>query len=138
MELLLVLLLLSLASMIVLPVMDRGLREREVRQSALRLAAVARDLRGRAVSENALQRLLLSPSENSYQISPESRVVLPPDIKIARVEGGEVLGEGLRQFLFFSNGSLLGGEIGISSGAGAPAYSVRLDSLTGRVVVGRQ
>ena len=40
-ELILVLLLLGLSSLIVLPTIDTGLREREVRRSALGLAAVA-------------------------------------------------------------------------------------------------
>jgi len=48
-ELLVVLLLLGLSSLIVLPAIDKGLREREVKKSALQVAAVARDLRSRAV-----------------------------------------------------------------------------------------
>ncbi len=137
-ELLAVLLILSLASFIVLPSIEKGLREREVRQSVLRLAAVARDLRSRAVYENNLQRLIFNPQENSYQTLRGKKILLPSDIKITDIEGGEPIGEGLRQFLFFPNGSLLGGEIGISGREGSPAYLVRLDPLSGRVVVGRQ
>ncbi|OGQ50536.1 MAG: hypothetical protein A3I10_02420 [Deltaproteobacteria bacterium RIFCSPLOWO2_02_FULL_57_26] len=118
-ELLVVLLLLALSSALVLPAIDRGLKERELKQSALELAAVARDLRRRAVYENALQYLVLNPSENSYQTG---------------IEGGEPAEEGLRRFLFFPNGSALGGEIGISSRQGS-GYIIQLEPLTGRVVV---
>ena len=134
-ELLVVLLLLSLASLIVLPSIDRGLREREVRQSALELAAVARDLRGKAVRESSLQRLIFNPQENSYQALRRKKILLPSDIKITGIEGGEPVGEGLRQFLFFPNGSLLAREVGISGQEGSPAYLVRFDPLTGRVAV---
>lgn len=137
-ELLAVLLILSLASFIVLPSIEKGLREREVRQSVLELAAAARDLRSRAVYENSLQRLIFNPQENSYQALRGKKILLPSDIKITGIEGGEPVGEGLRQFLFFPNGSLLGGEIGISALGGSPAYLVYLDSLTGRVAVTRR
>ena len=136
-ELLVVLLLLGLASSIVLPAIDKGLREREVKLSALELAAVARELRNRAVYENSLQRLVFNPQENSYQAWRGKKVFLSSDIVIAGVEGGEPIGEGLRQFLFFSNGSLFGREVGISARAGSPLYIVLLDPLTGRVRVTR-
>ncbi len=135
-ELLAVLLLLSLASFIVLPAVDKKLREQEVRRSVLRLAAVARELRSRAIDENALQRLVFSPQENSYQ-AQDRQVLLSSDIGITDIAGGEPVGEKRRQFLFFPNGSALGGEIIISAREGSSTYSVRLDSLTGRVVVGR-
>jgi len=136
-ELLAVLLILSLASFIVLPSIEKGLREREVRQSVLGLAAAARGLRSRAVYENSLQRLIFNPEESSYQALHGEKIFLPSDIKITDIEGGEPVGEGLRQFLFFPNGSLLGGQIGISGIGGSSAYLVRLDSLLGRVVVVR-
>ena len=136
-ELLVVLLLLGLASSIVLPAIDKGLREREVKLSALELAAVARELRNRAVYENSLQRLVFNPQENSYQAWRGKKVSLSSDIVIAGVEGGEPIGDGLRQFLFFPNGSLFGREVGISARAGSPLYIVLLDPLTGRVWVTR-
>ena len=134
-ELLVVLLLLGLSSLIVLPAIDKGLREREVKQSALQLAAVARNLRSRAVYDNTLQRLIFNPLENSYQAAAGNKVVLSSDAKITGIKGAEPLGDGLMQFLFFSNGSLLGGEVGISSREGTSRYLIRLEPLTGRVVV---
>ncbi len=52
------------------------------------------------------------------------------------MDGGDAVGEGVRQFLFFPNGSALGGEVGISNREGL-AYIIRFDSLSGRVVVER-
>src|SRR3990167_1276485 len=63
------------------------------------------------------------------------KIFLPPDVMIVGVEGGEPVEEGLRQFLFFPNGSLFGGGVGISGREGSRAYFVRFDPLTGRVAV---
>lgn len=134
-ELLVVLLLLGLSSLIVLPAIDKGLRDREVRQSALEIAALARELRSKALRENSLQRLVFDPHENSYQAWDGRKIVLSQEIEIAGVEGGEPIGEGLTQFLFYPNGSLLAEGVKISGREGFPVYLLRFDPLTGRVVV---
>ena len=136
-ELLAVIMLVSLASLIAIPSLDRGLRKREARQSVLALAAVARDLRRRAIDEGALKRLTFSPRENSYLASGAEIVHLPVGIRITAVGGGEPVGDQLRQFIFFPNGSILGGAIELSERAGS-TYVVRLEPLVGRVVVTRQ
>ena len=137
-ELILVLLLLGLSSLVVLPRIDKGLREREVRQSALALAAVARDLRGRALYEGVPQRLTLDLSQNSYRVAGRQEVQLPSDVTFSAVEGGETLEGGARQFLFFPNGSTFGGEIGLSAVQNSSFYSVRMEALTGKIVVSRR
>jgi general secretion pathway protein H len=135
-ELTLVLLLLGLSSLIVLPNIERGLKDREVRGSALALAAVARDLRSRAVEDGIPQRLVLRLQQNSYTAAPDREVQLPPDVRFAEVEGGEIVSDDRRTFLFFPNGSSIGGTI-VLSGGGAGLYSVRLEPLTGRIQVSR-
>jgi hypothetical protein len=60
---------------------------------------------------------------------------LPSDVKFSQVEGGETLERSVRQFIFFPNGSSLGGEIGLSGGRNATSYSVRLEPLSGKVDV---
>jgi general secretion pathway protein H len=132
-ELILVLLLLGLSSLIVLPTIDRELRGREVRRSALALAAVARDLRNRALYEGISQRLTLKVSDNSYFVSRDREVRLPADVKFLEVEGGQTLDPSVRQFIFFPNGSSLGGQIRLSGGRDATSYSVRLEALSGKV-----
>jgi prepilin-type N-terminal cleavage/methylation domain-containing protein len=134
-ELILVLLLLGLSSLIVLPTIDTGLREREVRRSALGLAAVARELRSRALYEGIPQRLVLNVVDNSYLVARDREVHLPSDVKFSQVEGGETLEKSVRQFIFFPNGSSLGGEIGVSGGRNATSYSVRLAPQSGTVDV---
>lgn len=130
-------LLLVLASAIVFPSIERGLKERELSRAALEIAAVARDLRSRAVYDKSVGRIVFMPAENSYESARGGRVVLSPDVKITGIEGGEPLGDGLRQFLFFPNGSVMGREVEISGRDGFATYLVRIDALTGRVVVAR-
>jgi prepilin-type N-terminal cleavage/methylation domain-containing protein len=136
-ELLLVLILLGLSSLVVLPTIDRGLRERQVRRSALTLAAVARELRNRALYEGIPQRLILKVSDNSYMAARDHEIQLPPDVKFSRVAGGETLDSSIRQFIFFPNGSSLAGEIIVSGGQNATSYAVRLQPLTGRIDIVR-
>jgi general secretion pathway protein H len=132
-ELILVLLLLGLSSLIVLPTIDRELRGREVRRSALALAAVARDLRNRALYEGIPQRLILRVSDNSYFVSRDREIRLPSDVRFSEVAGGQTLDQSVRQFIFFPNGSSLGGEIRLSGGRDATSYLVRLEALSGKV-----
>jgi general secretion pathway protein H len=133
-ELMVVLVLLGLGAAIVVPSIERGIRDREVRQSALALAALARELRSRAIYDGTLQGLVLNPSENTIQASAGKRILLSDEAKISAIDGGEPMGQGSRRFLFFPNGSTVGGEIGIS-GRDGWAYTVRLQPLSGRVEV---
>ncbi len=134
-ELLVVLLLIGLSAAIVLPSFERELKAREVRQSAMGIAAAARNLRDRAIYESTLKRLVINPLENSYRFS-RHKVQLSADVHFTGIEGGEPAEEGTTQFVFYPNGSALGGEIGIS-GRGGSAYIIRLEPLTGRVVVSK-
>ena len=135
-ELMAVLLIIGLASAITLPSLERGIRKRQVRQSVVGLAATARDLRRRAIDEGTLKLLTLSPREDSYLASGGEIVHLPEAIKITGVAGGEPIGDLLTQFVFFPNGSILGGAIELSDRQGTN-YLIRLDPMLGRVVVVR-
>jgi general secretion pathway protein H len=134
-ELLLVLLLIGIGTFIAVPSLDRGLKERVVKQSALGLAATARDLRSRAIYGGFPHRLILDSSENSYQSVPGRKTFLPPDVMLSGVTGGEPLTTDSRQFFFFPNGSVLGGEIRLAREEGRSAYVITLNPLSGRVVV---
>lgn len=136
-ELLAVMLLIGLASMIAVPSLDRGLKKREVKRSVLEVAAVARELRRRAIYEGSPQLLVFSPQENSYQASERETVHLPTTIRIAAIGGGEPLGGRMKQFVFFPNGSILGGEVEIRGYEGS-TYLIHLEPLLGRIVVVRQ
>jgi hypothetical protein len=118
--------------------MDRAVEKQAVRRSTVEIAAVARDLRGRAIYKGIIQGLLVSSSENSYQALPGNKVILPPAVKISEIVGGELVGEDKRRFVFFPNGSILGGEIAISGREVSASYTIRLDPLSGRVLVVRE
>lgn len=134
-ELLVVLMLLGLTTMLVLPAMDRRLGQLEVRKSALKLAAVARNLRSKAVFEGSVQRLILDPYSNSYQVSEGQVVRLSSDVRISAIAGGGPFGEGMTQFHFFPNGRIEGGEIGISGRENTASFITRFDPLSGRIAI---
>jgi hypothetical protein len=87
--------------------------------------------------EGIPQRLVLNVGDNSYLVARDREVHLPSDVKFSQVDGGQTLEKSLRQFIFFPNGSNLGGEIGLSGGRNATAYSVRLEPLSGKVDIVR-
>lgn len=134
-ELLLVLVLLGVSALIALPAVDKGLKDRKARQAALGLAAVARELSGRARSEGVPQQLVLNLTNNSYVAARGHEVQLPSDMKFTAVDGGETPEPQTRQFLFFPNGSNFGGKIDLAAGESSQAYSVRLHPLTGKIEV---
>ncbi|HKA34209.1 MAG TPA: prepilin-type N-terminal cleavage/methylation domain-containing protein [Candidatus Binatia bacterium] len=136
-ELVIVLVILGIASAIAYPALDRAVRKREARQSVLALAAVARDLRRKAIDEGKLKRLTVEPRANSYLASGRDIIRLPNTVEITGATGGEPIGDRLTQYVFFPNGSLLGGEIEISDRQGS-SYVVRMEAMVGRVVVIRQ
>lgn len=133
-ELVLVLLLIGVSMAIVLPNIDKGLQDREVRVSALSLAAVARDLRSRALIDGIPQELLVKIPQNSYLAAQSTEVHLPAEVKFVSVDGGETVDRDSRKFYFFPNGSILGGEVILGSEKSI-SYLVRLEPLTGKVEV---
>jgi hypothetical protein len=118
------------------PNIDKGLTDREVRLSALGIAAVARDLRSRALFDGVPQELLLNLPQNSYLVGQSREVHLPPDVKFVSVDGGETIDRDIKRFYFFPNGSTIGGAI-VLAGEKSVSYLVRLDALTGKVEVSR-
>lgn len=122
---------------VVLPNIDRGLQDRELRRSALGLAAAARELRSRALSDGVPQRLVLNVPQKSYRVGRSTEVHLPPEINFVSVNGAESLERDLKSFYFFPNGSILGGEIVLADSAKSISYLIRFEALTGRVEVAR-
>jgi hypothetical protein len=131
----LVLVLLGLSAAVVLPSIDRGLKNRAARQAALGFAAAARELGSKARSEGVPKGLVLDTARNSYYLAREQVIALPSSLSFAAVEGGEMLENGMRRFSFYPNGASFGGRVVISAGAGGGEYSVRFHPLTGRVEV---
>jgi general secretion pathway protein H len=134
-ELMLVLVLIGVGTAMVLPSIDRGLKNREARHAALGFAAAARELGSRARSEGVPQSLVIDAIHNRYVASRSQEILLPPNLTIAAVEGGEVMENGLRRFSFYPNGASFGGRVDFSTGAKGVRYSVRFQPLTGQVEV---
>jgi hypothetical protein len=68
-------------------------------------------------------------------VARDREVHLPSNVKFSQVEGGETLERSVRQFVFFPNGSNLGGKIGLMGSQNATSYSVRLEPLSGKIDV---
>ena len=135
-ELSLVLVLIGLSVAIVLPNINKGMQDREVRKSALSLAAVARDLKSKAVAAGVPQQLVLNLLQSSYIAGRRREAVhLPGEVRFASVQGGESIDRDTKKFYFFPNGSSLGGEIVLADGEKSIFYSIRLEALTGRIAV---
>ena len=136
-EMVLVLVVMGISMAIVVPNIGRRLQEREVRSSALSLAALARELRSRALLDGIAQQLVVSMPTNTYLVPKQREIHLPQDIRIASIEGGEAVERDTKRFYFFPNGSSLGGQIVIADSANAISYSIRMEPLTGRIEVAR-
>jgi general secretion pathway protein H len=136
-ELILVLVLIGVSMLIVLPNIAKGLQDREVRSSAIGLAAVARDLRSRALFDGEPQQLEVNLAQDSYRVARSREVRLPPEVKIISIDGGETVDRDNRRFYFFPNGSNLGGEIVLGDTVKSISYRIRLEALTGRIEVSR-
>ena len=136
-ELVMVLALIGISMAIVAPNIAKGLQDREVRGAALSLAAMARDLRSRALFDGVPQQLVVNLPQNSYLVARTREVHLPTDVKFASVEGGESVDRDTKRFYFFPNGSSLGGEIVLADSDKAISYLIRLEPLTGKIEVSR-
>ena len=132
-----VLLLIGISMAIIAPNIAKGLQDREVRTSALGLAAAARDLRSRALFDGVPQQLVVNLPQNSYLVARTREVHLPPDVKFVSVDGGEPVDKDTKRFYFFPNGSSLGGEIVLADSDKAISYLIRMEPLTGKIEVSR-
>jgi general secretion pathway protein H len=136
-ELVMVLLLIGVSMAIIAPNIAKGLQDREVRTSALGLAAVARDLRSRALFDGEPQQLEVDLAQNSYRAARLREVHLPEDVAFVSIDGGEAVNRDSKRFYFFPNGSSLGGEIVLADSVKSISYRIRLEALTGRIEVSR-
>jgi len=136
-ELVVVLVLIGISLAIIAPNIAKGLQDREVRGAALSMAAMARDLRSRALFDGVPQQLVVNLSQGSYVVARTREVHLPADVKFLSVEGGEPVDRDTKRFYFFPNGSSLGGEIVLADSDKAISYLIRLEPLTGKIEVSR-
>jgi general secretion pathway protein H len=138
-EMVMVLLIIGLGSALVVPLVEGGFEAREVRRAARQIAATMHFCRGEAVALGEPQELIIDPTQNSIHTTARKRwAVLTDRAVIDDVRGGQPLGDGVVQILFFPNGSTSGAEVVIASRRDRRDHRLRidLDPLVGTVRVG--
>ena len=137
-ETVVVMMIIGLASALVLPMIEGGFDAREVRRAARQIASTMHYCRGEAVSLGAPQELVIDTYRNTIHTTGWDRwAVLTDRALITDVHGGNALGDGMVQVLFFPNGSTSGAEVLLASRRDRFANRLRvaLDPLLGSVRV---
>jgi len=137
-ETVVVLMIIGLASALALPMIEGGFEAREVRRAARQIASTMHYCRGEAVSLGAPQEMVIDTYRNTIHTTGWDRwAVLTERAIITDVHGGNVLGDGMVQVLFFPNGSTSGAEVLLASRRDRFANRLRvaLDPLLGSVRV---
>jgi general secretion pathway protein H len=133
-----VLMIIALAAALVLPMIEGGFDSREVRRAARQIASTMHYCRGEAVSLGAPQEMVIDTYRNTIHTTGWERwAVLTERAMITDVVGGNPLGDGMVQVLFFPNGSTSGAEVLLASRRDRFANRLRiaLDPLLGSVRV---
>ena len=138
-EIVVVLLIVGLGTMLVVPLIEGGFESREVRRAARQIASTMHFCRGEAVALGKPQELVIDAGENSLHTTAWGRwAVLTDRAVIDGIHGGNILGDGIVQILFFPNGSTSGAEVVVASRRDRREHRllVALDPLLGTVRVG--
>jgi type II secretion system protein H len=137
-ETVVVMMIIGLASALALPMIEGGFEAREVRRAARQIASTMHFCRGEAVSLGVPQEMVIDAYRNTIHTTGWDRwAVLTERAIITDVHGGNVLGDGMVQVLFFPNGSTSGAEVLLASRRDRFANRLRvaLDPLLGSVRV---
>ena len=137
-EMVVVLLIIGIGTVLVVPMIEGGFDSREVRRAARQIASTMHYCRGEAVSLGAPQEMVIDTYRNTLHTTGWDRwAVLTDRAIITDVHGGNVLGDGMVQVLFFPNGSTSGVEVQLASRRDRFTNRLRvaLDPLLGSVRV---
>ena len=137
-EMTVVLLIIAIGTALAVPLIEGGFDSREVRRAARQIAATMHYCRGEAVARGRPQELVIDMTKNSIHAVNNARwAVLTDRAVIERVRGGNELGDGVVQILFFPNGSTSGVEVVLASRRDRFQNRLRvaLDPLLGTVRV---
>ena len=137
-EMAVVLVIIALGSVLVVPMVQGGLEAREVRRAAVQIVATMHYCRGEAVALGEPQELVIDALQNSIHTTGWGRwAVLTDRAVIADVFGGNEVGDGVVQIVFFPNGSTSGAEVLVASRRQPRErrWVVALDPLLGTVNV---
>ena len=138
-EMTMVLLIIALGTALVVPLIEGGFEAREVRRAARQIASTMHFCRGEAVALGQPQELVLDSLQNSVHTTAWGRwAVLTDRAVIDDIRGGNALGDGAVQILFYPNGSTSGADIIVAARRDRRDHRLRisLDPLLGTVRVG--
>ena len=139
-ELVLVLLIVSIALGIVGPAIGGRLKSGDVRRTAVQLRAAMGLMRVRAVQHGQEEILIVAPRSNTYRSARSGQTMeVPPESGELSASGQWVHEEGQVEFHFYPDGTNSGGEVRIEkrqSGA-VTVYVLWLDPLLGTATIWR-
>jgi general secretion pathway protein H len=139
-ELILVLLIISVALAVVGPAIGSRLKSGDIRRTAVQLRATMELMRVWAVRRGEEEVLIVAPRTNSYWNARGGETVeLPSESGELSARGQWVHEEGQVEFHFYPDGTNSGGEVQIEKrqGVAVTAYVVHLDPLLGTVTIWR-
>lgn len=137
-EMAVVLVIIAIGITLAVPMIEGGFETREVRRAARQIAATMHHVRGEALATSTPQELVIDPDRNSIATTEWGRwVILTDRAVIERVDGGNPVGDGAVQILFFPNGSTSGADIVVASRNDRTRnrLHISLDPLVGTVRV---
>ena len=158
-ELLIVLVVIALAAAFVLPNSFRNIEHLKLKTTARDVAAVLRYARSRAVSENRIYKVIYLSDEHCFSVSaavrkknsdPWHRISAAPVMEMvqqlviddriavtANQEEGREQFPGVWEFVFFPEGSSMGGAMSLRNHKDQ-RYFVCVDNISGEVRVGEE
>lgn len=115
-EMAIVLLIMAIGGAVVIPLVTAGWDAREVRRAARQIASTMHYCRGEALGLGEPQELVLDVHENMIRTTGWGRwAVLTERAIITGISGGNEIGDGVVQIVFFPNGSTSGVEVVVAS-----------------------
>lgn len=139
-ELMLVLLIISIAMALVVPTLGSRLQSGDIRRTAVQLRAAMELMRVRAVQQGSEVVLVVAPRTNSYWHEPGGATVeVPPENGVLSARGRWTREEGEVEFYFYPDGTNSGGEVRIEKrqGMAVTAYVLSIDPLLGTATLRR-
>jgi general secretion pathway protein H len=137
-ELLLVLVILSVALAVVGPAIGSRLKSGDPRRTIRQLRAAVELLRVRAIQEGKEEILVIAPRQHAYWSEWDgTRIYIPSDGGELSARGRWVRPEGEVEFRFYPDGTNSGGEVRVEQrrGVAVTAYVLSLDPLLGTATI---
>ncbi|HXG17859.1 MAG TPA: prepilin-type N-terminal cleavage/methylation domain-containing protein [Methylomirabilota bacterium] len=133
-ELILVLLIISVASALVGPALGTRLLRADARRTAIQLRSVVDYMRVKAVRSGQEEVMVIDPQDNTYWREGSGETIeVPPESGFLSARSRWIRENGQVEFHFYPDGTNSGGAIRVEQGRGAAAtaYLVVLDPLLG-------